>query len=334
MCSFFDSSILQFSNSPSLTFQRRGLFRGVVVFSRSGGDGIPADARNRHWMRRGLRGTQTCSELETMTMALHERIVYGPVRSRRLGSSLGINLLPPGAKVCNMNCAYCQYGWTRGPTRYRGQGGGWPTPQAVAAAVEDRLVRAEGNGELIDRITVAGHGEPTLHPEFAEISARLVEVRDRIAPGIRLAVLSNSTTAGVADVRRGLACYDDRYMKLDAGDPVTYARLNGGGSTLAKIVDGLRSLPSIVQSMFVTDAAHQIDNATEAAVAAWLRTIQSICATAVHIYTLDRAPALGVLQPVPRRRLREIAEHVRAAGIRAEVFPARSTSISRLQESV
>src|SRR5262245_46024576 len=94
-----------------------------------------------------------------------ERIMYGPVRSRRLGTSLGINLLPAGMKICNMNCAYCQYGWTRGAVRYRGQGPGWPTVQAVDSALSARLSAAAERNEAIDRLTVAGHGEPTLHPE-------------------------------------------------------------------------------------------------------------------------------------------------------------------------
>ena len=111
-----------------------------------------------------------------------ERIMYGPVRSRRLGTSLGINLLPAGMKICNMNCAYCQYGWTRGAVRYRGQGPGWPTAQAVDTALSARLSAAAERNEVIDRLTVAGHGEPTLHPEFAEIAMRLRSVRDRIAP--------------------------------------------------------------------------------------------------------------------------------------------------------
>src|SRR5436190_15056500 len=92
-------------------------------------------------------------------LAPHDGILYGPVRSRRLGVSLGVNLLPAGLKVCNMNCAYCQYGWTRG-AKSRGQGAGWPTAQAVAGAVMERLTRAAATNELIDRITVAGHGEP------------------------------------------------------------------------------------------------------------------------------------------------------------------------------
>jgi wyosine [tRNA(Phe)-imidazoG37] synthetase (radical SAM superfamily) len=254
-----------------------------------------------------------------------EGIVYGPVRSRRLGRSLGINLLPAGMKVCNMNCAYCQYGWTRGAARYRGQGKGWPSAQAVAMAAQDRLARAADDDELVDRITVAGHGEPTLHPEFEDVTERLREVRDRVAPGIPIALLSNSTTASWPDVRRALALYDERYMKLDAGDPITYASVNGAGPGLTAIVDSLRSLPTIVvQSMFITESTHQIDNSTEGAVHEWLRALETIRAIAAHIYTIDRAPALATLRPVPRRRLREIAERVRAVGIPAEVFTART----------
>jgi len=256
-----------------------------------------------------------------------EGIVYGPVRSRRLGRSLGINLLPVGMKVCNMNCAYCQYGWTRGATRYRGQGRGWPAAQVVAMAVEERLARAADGNEIIDRITVAGHGEPTLHPEFDEVTARLRDVRDRVAPGIPLAILSNSTTAAWPDVRQALSLYDERYMKLDAGDPITYASVNGSGPALKRIVDGLRQLPAvIVQSMFVTEASHQVDNATDGAVNEWLQALETVHAVAAHIYTIDRPPALASLRPVPRRRLREIAERVRATGIPAEVFTARAVS--------
>jgi len=253
-----------------------------------------------------------------------EGIVYGPVRSRRLGRSLGINLLPAGMKVCNMNCAYCQYGWTRGATRYRGQGRGWPAAQVVAMAVEERLARAADGNEIIDRITVAGHGEPTLHPEFDEVTARLRDVRDRVAPGIPLAILSNSTTAAWPDVRQELSLYDERYMKLDAGDPATFAAVNGGGRHLSDIVDALRTLtPIVIQAMFVRDSRGQVDNSGDGAVREWLCAIETIGPKRVHVYTIDRPPALGSLQPVPPRRLREIAGQVRALGVDVNVFSAR-----------
>jgi len=257
-----------------------------------------------------------------MTLALLERIVYGPVASRRLGRSLGINLLPAGMKVCNMNCAYCQYGFTRGAVmKFRGQGAAWPTPQNVEDALTQRLTQAAARGELLDRVTVAGHGEPTLHPDFDAVTARLRTVRDRLAPGLPLAILSNSTTALWADVRTALAGYDERYMKLDAGDPLVFAQVNDGGASFVDVMDGLAALPSlVVQAMFVTDAAGTVDNAADGPVAEWLRALERVRAVGVHIYTLQREPALGTLRKVPRRRLREIAERVRALRIPAEVF--------------
>jgi wyosine [tRNA(Phe)-imidazoG37] synthetase (radical SAM superfamily) len=257
-------------------------------------------------------------------------IVYGPIHSRRLGRSLGVNLLPAGIKVCNMNCAYCQYGWSPRGIRFRGEGVGWPTPQAVESAVTTRLTRAAESGEILDRITVAGHGEPTLHPDFEEMAARLCAVRDRVAPGLPLAILSNSTTAGSAEVRKGLDRFDERYMKLDAGDAITYARINGAGVPIARIVDGLRALaPVTVQAMFVTDVVGTIDNTTEGAVHDWVGALQEARADRVHVYTIDRPPAATCLRPVATSRLREIAEHARAAGIAAQVFAGRGRERSR-----
>jgi wyosine [tRNA(Phe)-imidazoG37] synthetase (radical SAM superfamily) len=266
-----------------------------------------------------------------MPLPLLEHIVYGPIRSRRLGSSLGINLLPSGIKVCNMNCAYCQFGWNRRrATRHRGQDIGWPQPVEVEAALSARLARADETGELIDRITVAGHGEPTLHPEFEDVAARLCKVRDEMAPDLPVAILSNSTTSVSADVRSGLLRFDERYMKLDAGDPITYARINGGGVSITRIVDALAALaPITVQAMFVKDARGEVDNSTDGVVREWLDALECIRAVRVHIYTLDRAPALETLRPVSTRRLREIAERVRAAGFPADVFEPKGVRRAR-----
>jgi wyosine [tRNA(Phe)-imidazoG37] synthetase (radical SAM superfamily) len=258
-----------------------------------------------------------------MAIPLQQHIVYGPVRSRRLGRSLGVNVLPIGVKVCNMNCAYCQYGWTRGPRPKTARRASWPTPAQVGAAVSARLRRAERDDEALDRITVAGHGEPTLHPDFEEIVQRLVDIRDRLAPALHLAVLSNSTTAGWPSVRRALALFDERYMKLDAGDPITYAHVNGLGTSIGTIVDALRDLPRVVvQSMFVSDGKGRVDNTTEGAIVEWLAAIDAIQPMRVHLYTLDRPPALDGLRAVPMRRLREIAERVRLREIPADVIAA------------
>ena len=275
----------------------------------------------------GVPRRKSCRR-EDMPLPPLEHIVYGPVRSRRLGASLGINLLPAGFKVCNMDCAYCQYGWTRRPVRDGSRGMGWPTPQAVEAALASRLMRAAESGEIIDRITVAGHGEPTLHPEFEDVAARLCAIRERIAPKVPMAILSNSTTATSASVRNGLALFDERYMKLDAGDPITYARINGRGGPIARILDALPMLaPVTIQAMFVRDAKGEIDNSTEGAVHDWVEALVLARADRVHIYTLDRPPALSSLRGVPARRLREIAEHARTAGVPARIFAARQADI-------
>jgi len=287
----------------------------------AGGAGNPAIARRPTVLSQAeCPGRQSCKS-RSMPLPLLDRIVYGPVRSRRLGASLGINLLPAGMKICNMNCTYCQYGWTRGAARYRGHSVGWPTPQRVETAVAERLLRAAAGDELIDRITIAGHGEPTLHPEFEQIVERLCAVRDREAPAIPIAVLSNSTTCMYDDVRRGLRGIDERYMKLDGGDPFTLRTINGSRLPIDAIVDGLLKLgPLIVQSMFVADPAGRLDNVGDGAVSDWLAAVERIHPLAVHIYTLGRGPARASLRPAPPRRLREIAEHVRAAGIPAQVF--------------
>jgi wyosine [tRNA(Phe)-imidazoG37] synthetase (radical SAM superfamily) len=188
---------------------------------------------------------------------------------------------------------------------------------------------AERN-ELIDRLTVAGHGEPTLHPLFEDVAERLCGIRDLLAPSIRLAILSNSTTAAWPDVRRGLTLFDERYMKLDAGDPITYARINGPGTSIGAIIDALRGLPRIIiQAMFVADTTGQADNTTKGAISEWLGALEQISPSKVHIYTIDRPPALSSLRPVSSQRLREIAEQVHAAGFSAECFPARTRARSQ-----
>jgi wyosine [tRNA(Phe)-imidazoG37] synthetase (radical SAM superfamily) len=268
-----------------------------------------------------------------MALPLLDRIVYGPVRSRRLGTSLGVNLLPPGFKVCNMNCAYCQYGSNRRRPRAHRRRIAWPTAPAVEAALSARLLRAAHCAEMLDRITVAGHGEPTLHPEFEEVAARLCAVRDRLAPGLPIAILSNSTTATASDVGSGLARFDERYMKLDAADSITCARLNGPGISVTRVIDALATLaPVTIEAMFVKDACGDIDNTTSGVVHEWLEAIERIGAARVHIYTVDRQPALESLRPVSLRRLCEIAERVRAAGMAADVFapsPRKSAPVFR-----
>ena len=254
-------------------------------------------------------------------MPLHGGVTYGPVRSRRLGASLGVNVLPAGHKVCSFNCTYCQYGWTETAALLSPAIFEWPDASAVAASVATRLEELRDTGAPLDRITLAGHGEPTLHPDLGGVVDALRGVRDRLAPGVALAILSNSSTAGRPEVRTALARLDERYMKLDAGDQDTLRHVNATALRIEEIVEWLSAIPDIVlQAMFVRDERGRIDNASPAAVAAWLRAVGAVRPHAAHLYTLARQPAWAGLHAVPRDRLLAIARDVRALGVPAFVF--------------
>jgi wyosine [tRNA(Phe)-imidazoG37] synthetase (radical SAM superfamily) len=255
-------------------------------------------------------------------MALHEGIVYGPVRSRRLGRSLGINLTPAHLKLCSFNCSYCQYGYSE-PSRRAASPSfeNWPAPALVAKSVASALKSLAAQNDRIDRLTLAGHGEPTMHPRFKEVVAALRRVRDELAPGVPISVLSNASQLDRDDVRAALADLDERYMKLDAGDTATLRGVNGTNLPVEQIVDGLRRVPNIVvQAMFVKDRTGRIDNTGDLTVINWVGALERIKPKSVHIYTIDRAPAFPYLQQVPAPRLREIAQRVRVAGLRCDVF--------------
>jgi wyosine [tRNA(Phe)-imidazoG37] synthetase (radical SAM superfamily) len=245
-------------------------------------------------------------------MDLQKAIVYGPVQSRRLGRSLGINLAPAGRKTCNYNCAYCQYGWTPFPAK-----GEFPRPSDVIEAL-DRALKQNAD---IDSITVAGNGEPTLHPGFAPIAEGLYHVRNRRAPKAKLTLLSNGSTLDRLDIVYSLPRFDVRCMKLDAGDATTYRLMNAGSISLGRLIADLRSVGQLtLQSMFVRDAHGVIDNTRPRAVDAWIEAVDRVRPESVDLYTLARPPARGTLQPVPSAALDAIAARVDAIGVRARVF--------------
>jgi len=252
---------------------------------------------------------------------LIDGIVYGPVASRRLGVSLGVNILPPFQKICTFNCTYCQYGWTPPLRAAETEQVAWPEPGAVAEAVDRALRERPVHTPPIDRITLAGHGEPTMHPAFGSVVEILREIRDRHAPAARVAVLSNSTTAHVPSVRAALGRLDERYMKLDAGDQATLRRMNASAALVARIVDALASLPRVtLQTMFVRDPRGRLGNTSPASVASWLDAVARIRPEAVHLYTLARPPAWPGLEPAARDFLDGVARQLAARGTPVHVF--------------
>jgi wyosine [tRNA(Phe)-imidazoG37] synthetase (radical SAM superfamily) len=247
-------------------------------------------------------------------MTLYEDIVYGPIQSRRFGVSLGVNLLPPRRKVCSFNCVYCQYSWTE-PLRSLADLD-WPETIAVASAVRAALDAMRAAGRPLHRITIAGHGEPTLHPRFPDVVSGLRGVRDEAAPGVPLSILSNSTTVHLPAIRDALARLDERNMKLDAGRQQELRQVNASRVPIEQIVAGLAALPDIaIQAMFVRDALGRIDNTAPAAVDAWLGALERIRPRVVQVYTIARTPALPSLVPVGRAVLDRIAGRVAGLGI-------------------
>jgi wyosine [tRNA(Phe)-imidazoG37] synthetase (radical SAM superfamily) len=241
---------------------------------------------------------------------LWEGIINGPVRSRRLGVSLGLNLIPPRSKLCTFDCPYCECGFNTP----KAPGARWPSPDLVADALRKTLERMD---RLPDWITFAGNGEPTMHPRFPVVVDRVLEVRDRHAPRSRVCVMSNGLSAGKPAVRAALNRLDERMMKLDPGPGEL---VNGVGYDRARLVEDLRGLADVtVQAMVVGGPGYS--GADDAAISGWLEALARLQPKAVHVYSLARPPADAHVTAVPRARLEQIAERARAVvSGRVEVF--------------
>ncbi len=249
--------------------------------------------------------------------ALQKGIIYGPVASRRLGRSLGLNVSGAAAKVCSFDCVYCHYGRGEGCAA-AGAREGFPDPDEVAAALAAALASLE---EPPAFITFSGNGEPTLHPAFGEVVAAVRAVRDGSAPAARLAILSNSSTAGIAGVRAALAGLDVRIMKLDAGTPELFQRVNAPrpGVTLEAVLDGLTVLSDVtLQTCLV---AGEPTNADDIAIGTYVAAVKRLAPARVQLYTTDRPVGTAGIRKVAADRIAEIARRVREdAGVTVEVF--------------
>jgi wyosine [tRNA(Phe)-imidazoG37] synthetase (radical SAM superfamily) len=245
-------------------------------------------------------------------------ITYGPVNSRRLGASLGINVLPTGTKRCTFDCAYCHFGWTAGPPS---PSDAFPSTEQVLAAVEEGLRKLRIAPP--EFLTFSGNGEPTTHPHFLPIVEGVKALRDRLCPDAKLAVLSNSTRLGDANVRTALDLLDVAIMKLDAGTETMFRRYSRPLEpiTLEDVVAGLANLRSVtIQTLFTGGAG---GNADPAHVTAWIERVATVRPIDVQIHTLDRAWPSNELSPLEPEALHGIAHRLRQAGCPATVFLRR-----------
>ena len=253
-------------------------------------------------------------------LELQKGTIYGPIASRRLGRSLGINLLPTDRKLCSFDCVYCQYGPTIGSTLSPAREP-FPTVEDVLTAVEAAL-RAHPD---INYVTFSGNGEPTLHPDFPAIASAVRRLRDRIRPGAELATFSNSTTVHLPRIQEALTIFDAPIMKLDAGDPETLAIINrpAPGVKLEGIIAGLRNVPNLIIQSVLVDG--RVTNTQGEAFEAWVEALADVGPARIQIYSTDRPVAEAGVETVPPATLRHIAEEVTArTGLQVDAYWART----------
>lgn len=254
-------------------------------------------------------------------MFLHPHIIYGPVKSRRLGLSLGINLLPPARKVCNFECVYCECGWSDSAARSP-----FPDIADVADELEEALKTAVQTGEFPDHLTFSGNGEPTLYPEFPEAMEVTVRLRDNLSTISKIVLLTNGTTARNPDIFKAMMRADKRIVKFDAGTEAMFRAINIPVPPL-NFNSQLEMIQSfggqcIIQSMFIRGeyGGTRIDNTTAEEVNAWLNHLTTIKPESVMLYSLDRIPPTFGITAVSRDELNLIAGHVRSVSLHCDVY--------------
>ncbi len=246
---------------------------------------------------------------------LFDSIVYGPIRSRRLGVSLGMNLMPTTAKLCTFDCVYCECGWNQ-PVSHPVL----PTREQVREALASRLIALSSN--QLDVITFSGNGEPTLHPEFLGIIEDTCALRDRYCPKAKISVLSNSTQLGRADVVKALRMCDNRILKLDSAIDKTMRLIDkpvNENLTVEQVAEWLSLFEGdfTLQTCFLRGEyeGQVIDNTTPEELSAWYTMIERLRPKQVMIYVIDRATPLQTLSKVPAAEMEAIAAPLREKGI-------------------
>ena len=252
-----------------------------------------------------------------MSTVIYPSPIFGPVHSRRLGISLGINLMPADGKVCSFDCIYCECGFNADhhPTLPR------PTREEVARKLEQTLIKMTADGQLPDVLTFAGNGEPTCHPHFAEIIADTIRLRNKYCPKAKVCVLSNSTMIHRPQVHDALMQVDDNILKLDTIDPRYINKVDRptGQYDIQAIIEHMKAFRGhiIIQTMFMRGEyqGESVDNTTDAYVIPWLDVVKQIRPQQVMVYTIDRETPAHGLEKASREQLDTIRDRVIAVGI-------------------
>jgi wyosine [tRNA(Phe)-imidazoG37] synthetase (radical SAM superfamily) len=254
---------------------------------------------------------------------LFDKIIFGPVHSRRLGRSLGINLLPENVKLCSMDCIYCECGWGRGEENSYFK---LLSSEEIIPVLSEHFFQMHHNQMEIDSITYSGNGEPTIHPQFAKINQAIIELRNKYFPGTIITCLSNSTQLYRDDVVEALKRIDNPLMKLDAGTPSVFSLINNPFShiKLDVICDNLRKFNGklSIQTLFlrgILDDGTIVDNTTEIEVEKWIERLRYINPHTVFLYPIDRETPAKQLEKIDKDTLNSIARRVQEYGMKTMV---------------
>ena len=215
-----------------------------------------------------------------------DEIVFGPIFSRRLGSSLGVNLLPSKGKLCNFDCVYCECGWNKDGVGDKV----FPKLEDIEAALNEKMAKAVAEGVAVDSITFSGNGEPTMHPDFPQVIDITLRLRDRYFPNAKVSVLSNATLVGRKAIAEALKRVDNPILKIDASSDELVKKINKpvGAYRLSEVVEALKAFEGgfILQTMFLRSP--EFDTAAPEALAAWMDIVRELKPREIMVYTIDR----------------------------------------------
>jgi len=252
-----------------------------------------------------------------MTIPLQSGIIYGPVNSRRLGRSLGVNIVSTKIKTCKFNCVYCQYGLSRVGEDQINDIRWYPSVQQITDTLKKILTILDPKPAYI---TLSGNGESTLHPEFPTIIDNLIPIRDEQSPESALAILSNSSTVVNKIIRKTLQKFDKRIMKLDCGNEETFKRYNQPQPDIhfGEIIEGLKQIVDVtIQALFSGGGG---GNYTDENITDWVKIIKEIKPSSVQIYTLDRPYPSSTISPLTKDELIKIKDLLDKENISSDVF--------------
>ena len=247
--------------------------------------------------------------------------IVGPIHSRRLGISLGVNLLPKDGKVCSFDCLYCECGWNADH-----RGGHLPDADEVMHELETKLQTMHAAGEALDVITFAGNGEPTLHPDFPRVIERTLQLRDQYYPEVKVSVLSNATQIGKEAVRSALLRVDNNILKIDGAFDETVRLIDQPADShysVRQVIEWMKTFQGqlIVQTMFVRGEhnGHRVDNTTPQEVAAWCDLMREVRPHQIMVYSLDRPTPEPLLTKVSKEEMTQLVAPLLAEGFNIQI---------------